>query len=95
MVTVERRERPILDILGVSVFDGIEPAIIDMGPQVALVANEVLPIAPLPDATLAARFLTALTSSHFGIDFENRILIQRQRTGKFVSPSGSVQTAWR
>ena len=48
--------------------DRIEPAIVDMAPQVALVANELLPITTLPDAAFAA----VLTDGTELIDFRDR-----------------------
>ena len=55
MIAVERRIRPILHINDVPMLHGIEPAILGVGVQVALVADDVFPIAALPDATLATR----------------------------------------
>ena len=51
---MERRERPILDVGNETVLDGIVPAIVDVVSIVTLVADQMLPIASLPDATLAA-----------------------------------------
>src|SRR5262245_3778332 len=53
VVPVESRMRPVLDPLDQAVLNRIEPAIVDVIVQVALVANEMLPIASLPDSALA------------------------------------------
>jgi hypothetical protein len=54
MVSMERREWPILDVRYMTMLDRIEPAIVDVIIQIAFVTNDVFPIAALPDATFAA-----------------------------------------
>ena len=95
MIPVVRRVRRILHIGGVAMLDRIEPAILDVLPEIALVADDVLPIAPLPDAAFAAREADGIEPLGLGQALENRILIHRQRTEKSASPGGSVQTACR
>ena len=56
MVTMERRERPIRDVRDMPMLDRVEPAIVDVVLQVALIANEMFPVSALPDPALAARF---------------------------------------
>src|SRR5262245_56547230 len=54
VVAVKRRVGPVLDVCHQAVLDGVEPAVVDVAAQVPLVADQVLPIAALPDAALAA-----------------------------------------
>ena len=56
MVSMERRKRPILDLVDMAMLHWIEPTIIDVVVKIAFVADEVLPITALPDTALAARF---------------------------------------
>jgi hypothetical protein len=50
---MERRVRPIPDLRDKSVLDGVDMDVIDMMRKIVLVANGVLPIAPLSDAAFA------------------------------------------
>src|SRR5439155_24141162 len=50
---MERRKRPIHDARGVPVLDGIDMNIVHVRREIRFVANEMFPVAPLPDAALA------------------------------------------
>jgi len=55
VAAMERRIRPILDAGDEAVLDGVEPAVVDVMGMIVLVADQMLPVAPLPDTALAAR----------------------------------------
>jgi hypothetical protein len=51
---MERGERPIAHGIHMAVLDRIEVDVIDMSPQIDIVADRMFPVAPLPDPSLAA-----------------------------------------
>jgi hypothetical protein len=75
--------------------DRVDMEVIQMTRKIVLVADGVLPIAPLPDTAFALGARLAEIRSPVGRLRENADLIRRQRVAKSASPSGSVQTAWR
>lgn len=73
----------------------IDMDVINMPREIILVANGVLPIAPLPNAAFA--FGGASVRNAFaGRRLRDKAdLIRRQRGAKCLSAAGSVQIAWR
>ena len=76
-------------------FDGVDVDVIDVTHEIALVANGMLPIAPLPDAPFA------LAGTAVGNPFAGREATRKRRfdepptRGKSASPSGIVHTVCR
>jgi hypothetical protein len=56
--------RPIPDSRGEPVFGGVDMHAMDVTHEIALVANDVLTIAPLPDAPFALGGLMGIASLH-------------------------------
>src|SRR5712664_2847968 len=54
--------RPILDLRNVSMLDRVVMNIIDVTGQIVVIANSMLPIAPLPDAFVA--FFNLASGTH-------------------------------
>jgi hypothetical protein len=84
------RIRPIRRMLDQTVLDRIETDVIEMGGEIPLVTDCVLPIVALPDTAFAA--FGHNRRSQAGNDLANAILIARQRPGKSASPSGKLHT---
>jgi len=90
---MKRRIWPILHLRDVTVFDRIEAHIIEVAREIARVTYRVLPMASLPDTTLALRMRLGEILFPLRSPRENIVLIRRLRSAKSASPSGSVQTA--
>src|SRR5688500_17711499 len=54
-VSMERGIRPIRHPGNMSMLDRVEMAVVDVRPQVVVVADEVFPVAPLPHAAFGCR----------------------------------------
>ena len=93
--TVKGRIWPIAHPLHQVVLDRVIVHVIHMGAKVCLAAKKMLPISPLPYAPLARLRRTSERRSVTGSDFENSILIIRQRTAKSVSPAVNSITQCR
>jgi hypothetical protein len=86
---------PIPDPRYKSMLNRIGMDVVDVTPKIVFIADRVLPITPLPDATLPLGGTASRTGSPTARLRENVDLISRQRVAKSRSPSGIVQTAWR
>jgi hypothetical protein len=89
------RVRPIGDAPDIAMLYRIEVKVVHVPRKIALVAQRMFPVAPLPDAALAFGRAVAEIRPPLGGLRENAALINRQRSGKSASPSGKVQMAWR
>ncbi len=87
--------RPVLDPTHEAVLYGIDITIFDMSFVVGVIADEVLPIAPLPEPRSPRAVRTVDLHSSLANDLEKCVLISRQRVAKSASSGGKVQTAWR
>jgi hypothetical protein len=86
---------PIPDPRYKSMLNRIDMDVVDVTPKIVFIADRVLPITPLPDATLPLGG-TASRNRLAGCEIARKVdLISRQRVAKSRSPSGIVQTAWR
>lgn len=74
------------------VFQRIQMHIVDVMSVITLILNQVLPIAPLPDAALAARALGYRPYLRLRLAPGKRELDGLPAQGESASPSGSVQT---
>lgn len=85
---MKRRMRPIRRVLHQTVLDRVETGVVEVSRKIALVADRVLPAAPLPDAALSAA----------GHDGRSRF-VAGQRFGESdldcAPPAGEVGIAFR
>src|SRR5262249_8483387 len=84
-----------LHLTHVAVLDRIEVDVVDVALKITLVAQRVLPVASLPDPTLApggTAFRNGLSGRQ---SRENADLISRHRSAKSQSFSCSDQMVWR
>jgi hypothetical protein len=70
--------------------------VVQVSRKVLIIADRSFPVPLLPSAAFASVAMTGDSGSPVGRDFENAVLIARQRPGKSVSPSGEVhrQCMW-
>jgi hypothetical protein len=85
--------RPVPNPAHEAVLYRIDVAVFDISFVIAVIADEVLPIAPLPDTAFASGRAHLDRHSSLGSDFEKCVLIIRQRVAKSASSGGKVQTA--
>ena len=85
--------RPIADARDKAVPDRIVVNVVDMPREIVIVANDVLPVAPLPDAFSRLAILLGDREAAPGRPRENPLLMRFHRLAKSASPTGSVQTA--
>lgn len=79
----------------VAVANRIEVQVVHVGAMIAIVADRMLSVSPLPEASLALAGRLGEIRSPGATDREKRALINRQRIGKSESPSGSCQMQCR
>jgi hypothetical protein len=94
-VAMKRGMRPIAHLRDEAVLERIDITIFDVARVVGLIADQMLPEPPLPDAAFVACDTNGAEVLPFGSARANRVLISRQRVEKSRSSGGSCQTACR
>jgi hypothetical protein len=88
--------RSILRVFHETMLHGVKMRVVHVGGEVLIVADRVLPYRRCQMPRSPRLLMTGDRGSPVGTDFENAVLIARQRPGKSASPSGKVhrQCIW-